>query len=118
MVYDDGDTTPLSIVVENIVKNISSKVPMVRTQTIGTSEEAIGLPDGTVAYAIFQNLDPTNFINLRVSTGGAIFARLDPDTKSDGKGGVAMLRLGSGATAPFAIADTAECKLRYIIVPA
>ena len=78
-------------------------------QSIGTSEEAITLGEVTSpGWAIFINRDPTNFIELRVATAGAKFAKLKP-------GEFAVLRLGSGAQAPFAIADTAACQMEYLI---
>ena len=78
-------------------------------QNIGTSEEAITLGEVTSpGWAFFINRDETNFIELRVATGGAKFAKLKP-------GEFAFLRLGSGAQAPYAIADTAACQLEYKI---
>lgn len=119
MVYDDPLGGDVSLEVVDLVKNVSSKKPVKLIQEIGTSEEAVDLGEtGTPVYAMFKNLDPTNFINLKVATGGAIFARLDPDTNEDGTGGVALLRLGSGATAPFAIADTAACRMAVMLLPA
>lgn len=115
--YEDSRFQTDGLSVEQIIKTVSSKKKVRHTQSIGTSEEAIALGEITSpGYAIFRNLDPTNFVNLKVATGGAIFARLDPDTNADGKGGVALLRLGSGAQAPYAAADTASCDIEYIIV--
>ena len=31
------------------------------------------------------NLDPTNYVEVKVATAGAIFARLAPDVDADGK---------------------------------
>lgn len=96
--------------VAGLLADVSSEKKIEHTQTIGTSEEAIVLGEITSpGWAFFKNVDPTNFINLKVATGGAIFAKLLP-------GEVAMLRLGSGAQAPFAIADTAPCALEYMLV--
>jgi len=81
------------------------------SQQIGTSEEAIDLGGlSTLGWAFFINVDPTNFIELRTGTGGTKFAKLQAN------GGFALLRLGSGITAPYAIADTAACWMRYAIV--
>ena len=79
-------------------------------QNIGTAEEAIGLGElSTLGWGMFKNLDATNYVELRVATAGAKFAKLKP-------GESCLLRLGSGITAPFAISDTAACNLEYMIV--
>ena len=80
-------------------------------QSIGfAAEEAINLGEVTApGWALFINRDATNFISLKVATSGAIFAKLKP-------GECALLRLGSGAQVPYAVADTAACQLEYFIV--
>ncbi len=79
-------------------------------QSIGTSEEAITLGDITVGgYARFENLDSTNFIELRQATGASDFCRLLA-------GDVAIFRISPDMTAPFAIADTASCDMRVTII--
>lgn len=118
MVYEDAQDGPMSLSVADLEKTVASKKPVRLIQEIGTAEEAIDLGDTTPAYAMFKNLDPTNYIDLKVATAGAVFARLDPDTDSDGKGGFAVLKLGSGAQAPFAIANTAACRMAVMICPA
>ena len=83
------------------------------TQTIGTTEEALDLGDvGTPGYILLVNLDPTNFVSVRAATGAANAIRLDAN------GGFALFKLGSGATAPFAIADTAACQIKYLLIEA
>lgn len=80
-------------------------------QSVGTSEEAVTLGDVTApGYAIFINRDATNYIELKVATGGAIFAKLSAN------GGLALLQLGTGAQAPFAIANTAACIMDILLV--
>ncbi len=81
-------------------------------QSIGfAAEEAIVLGECTApGWGLFINLDNTNFITLRVATGVTTGIELEA------KGGFALLKLGSTTTAPFAIADTAACRLSYMIV--
>lgn len=118
MSYEDQYGVTMKIEVVDRKQTVTTKRPVKLVQNVGTSEEAIDLGDtGTPVYAFFKNLDPTNFINLKVATGGAIFAKLRPDTNGDGTGGVAMLELGSGATAPYAIADTAACNMEIMLCP-
>lgn len=82
-------------------------------QTIGTTEEAIELGEITsLGYFVAINLDTTNFVSLRAGTGTGNFARLDPN------GGFCVGRFGSGAQTPFAIADTANCRVLFLICEA
>lgn len=118
LAYED-DLKEESISIEDIIKSSSAQKFIRHTQTIAITEEAIVLGEITSpTYCLFRNLDPTNFVELRVATSGAKFARLDPDTNSDGKGGIALLRLGSGAQVPYAIADTAPCEIEYFLIMA
>ncbi len=118
MVYEDAQDGPMSLSVADLEKTVSSRKPVRLIQEVGVTEEAIDLGDAAPAYAMFKNLDPTNYIELKVATGGAVFAKLDPDTDSDGKGGFAVLKLGSGAQAPYAIANSAACRMAVMICPA
>lgn len=93
-------------------------VRILRTeQTIGTSEEPIALGEiSAPAWAYFRNLDATNYLELKVATGGAIFAKLLGGTGGTPPGGdFCWLRLGSGAQAPYAIANTSPCQLEICI---
>jgi len=79
-------------------------------QAVGTSEEALLLGDVTAGgHIMLINRDSTNFVNVKVATAGAIFAKLKPLESM-------RLRLGSGATAPFVIADTASCNVEVFAV--
>lgn len=72
-------------------------------QTIGTTEETIPTTEiTTLGWAVFRNLDTTNYIRIGFSTG-VYGIRLEP-------GEVACFRLNPGASI-FAIANTAACKL-------
>lgn len=108
LTYEDSEGTSLpALAIANLLASLATKKFIWAKQNIGTSEEAISLGEVTSpGWAFFVNRDETNFINLKVATGGAIFAKIKP-------GEVALLRLGSGAQAPYAIADTAACQLEY-----
>lgn len=117
--YNDGVSRVTSQVVDRVDSVATSQKPLKCVQLIGTSEEAITLPEGGApGYALFKNLDATNYIELRVATAGAKFAKLRADTNSDGTGGFALLELGSGAQVPYAIANTAACRMEITIFPA
>lgn len=78
--------------------------------SVTTAEVVIPLgPVTAPGWAIFVNRDATNFIELRVATGGAKFAKLRA-------GKFAVLELGSGAQVPYAIADTATCEMEVLII--
>lgn len=76
-------------------------------QEIGfAADEALALGDVTTpGYAVFQNLDDTNYVEIGVGSFTA-FLKLEP-------GEFALCRLGT--TAPRAQADTAAVDLFYII---
>lgn len=108
--YDDSESDPIDLVVRLLQASVSSKLPARLKQNVGTSQEAINLGDVSApGWAMFVNRDLTNFVELRVSSGGAKFAKLLP-------GEFALLRLGSGAQAPYAIADTAAVQLDVFIL--
>jgi hypothetical protein len=75
-------------------------------QNIGTSDEALALGDITTpGWAVFQNLDDTNYVEIGVGSFTPV-VKLKP-------GEQAILRLGT--TAPRAQANTAAVDLFYII---
>lgn len=110
LAYEDSEDADELFSLTDLLASVASKKYIKHKQNIGTSEEAITLGEVTTpGWAIFINRDETNFINLKVATGGAIFAKLKP-------GEIALLRLGSGAQAPYAIADTAACQLEFFLI--
>lgn len=110
LAYEDSEDADVLLDIVDKLATVSVKRYVKGKQNIGTSEEAISLGDLSAAgYAFFRNRDETNYIELKVATSGAIFAKLLP-------GEVALLRLGSGAQAPYAVANTAACQLEYLIV--
>ena len=110
LAYADSADADELLAVVNKLANVSTKLYAKGKQSIGITEEAIDIGSLTApSWALFINRDATNYIELKVATGGAIFAKLLA-------GEPALLRLGSGAQAPFAIANTAACILEYIII--
>jgi hypothetical protein len=59
-------------------------------------------------WAFFQNMDPTNYLQLQNGVSGAVFLRLKP-------GEFAIVPLDTGCV-PYAIASTASCLMNYLIV--
>lgn len=110
LAYADANSSD-EISITDFVASLSNAGHSRYTQTITTSELALVLPPAvtTPGYVIIINRDPTNYVELRVATGGAKFARLDAN------GGFAILKLGSGAQAPFAIANSASCIVECLI---
>lgn len=114
--YDDNLQSD-SQTIEEVKVTIAGKRYTRLIQIIGITEEAIKLGEITAPTAfLFQNLDPTNIVQIRRATGETAFASLAPDVNGDGKGGfVAGSGLGSGAQAPFAIALVAVCRLAVFV---
>ena len=78
-------------------------------QNIGySSEEAIDIQEITnLGWAYFENLDDTDFVELRSATGVADFAKLKTLE-------IATLRMAANAV-PFAQANTSTVDLLYCI---
>lgn len=109
LVYSDSEGSEVPLDVADLLATVSTLKYTKAKQSIGITEEAINLGEVTApGWALFINRDAANFIELRVGTGGAKFAKLK-------SGEFAFLRLGSGAQVPFAIADTAPCQLEYFV---
>lgn len=78
------------------------------TQTVGTSEEALNLGDVNAAgLLIIQNQDATNYVELRPASGEADLVKLKA-------GEWAIFRLASST--PYAIANTASCVVKYLLI--
>lgn len=109
LAYSDSEGSEVPLDVADLLATVSTLKYTKAKQSIGITEEAINLGEVTApGWALFINRDAANFIELRVATGGAKFAKLKA-------GEFAFLRLGSGAQVPFAIADTAPCQLEYFV---
>lgn len=87
-------------------KMVKSKLTALITET-AVPLSGIASPQ----YLVLVNLDSVNFVNVKTGTGGTIFAKLLP-------GYALLVPLGSGALAPYVIADTASVDLAVMIVSA
>ena|SRR3990167_7473136 len=109
LLYSDSVGAQDSLSVPEVLADVATKTYIKHKQSIGTTEEAINLGEVTSpGWAVFINRDTTNYIELRVATAGAKFAKLLP-------GEFCVLRLASGAQAPYAIANSAACMMEYLI---
>ena len=64
----------------------------------------------SLGWAMFKNLDPTNYLEIRMATGASNDHIRIPPGKTAGP-----FWFGSDVTAPYAIANTAVCMLEYLI---
>lgn len=93
-----------------ILQDVAGDDYVKRTQTVGTSEEALGLGDLTSpGYILMFNRDATNYVAIRPGTGENDLIRVPP-------GGVALFYCH--ASAPFIIANTANCQVEYLLIEA
>jgi hypothetical protein len=110
LAYADSENADESLAIAALLATIATKKYTKHKMNVGITEEAVVLGECTSpGWAIFVNRDATNFIELRVATGGAKFAKMLP-------GECAMMRLGSGAQAPYAISDTSPCQMEYFLL--
>lgn len=105
------NTTGPDLTVDVIDKTVtpSSTVVAHHTQSIATSETAINLGGvSSLGYCIIVNRDPTNYVEIKTATSGTIFAKLFP-------GELAMFRIGSGVTAPYAVANSGAVQIEILL---
>lgn len=115
--YDDGDTSSsFELDSADSSRSVSTEKPLKTTQSVGTSEEAVLLGDiSAPCMCVLVNLDPTNYIEVKVATSGAIFAKLYP-RGTGGGANFCFVPLGSGAQAPFVVANTAACRMAIFLL--
>ncbi len=111
--YEDAFGVSAAIDLPALVLTLTTKKVFQTKQTVGFSvEEALLIGDiATLGYLVIVNRDETNFVNVKVATSGAIFAKLLP-------GRWCIVPLGSGAQAPYVIADTASCDIEIFLCAA
>lgn len=87
---------------------VSGTQLMDNVQAVGTSEEAILMGDVAAGgWCFFQNMDATNFVEIRSGTGATDLIKLLA-------GEFALFRMSADSSAPYAIADTGACNLRVL----
>jgi hypothetical protein len=110
LTFDDGLDDPEFEQVVGMLANVSSLKTTKVKVSVGTSEEAIPLGECTSpGWAFLKNLDNTNYVEVKTGTGGVIFGKMLP-------GEILCLRLGSGAQAPYWIANSGACMCKGLIV--
>ena len=78
-------------------------------QVVGTSEEPMILGDFTSpGFVIIKNLDATNYVEIKTGTGGIVMGKMKA-------GEPWMGRLGSGAQAPYLIANSGSCVVEITV---
>lgn len=109
LAYADANGVDAELLVESLQQSVSTKIISRAPQSIAITETVINLGSvASIGYVMLINRDTTNFVNVKTAASGTIFAKLPP-------GGFCILHLGSGVTAPVAIADTAACIIDKII---
>lgn len=107
-----GDDITFSV--SGVQRTVSGD-PLIGMQkvSVGTSEEAIPLGEVTAAGALMcgQNLDYTNYIEIRDATGASNDVIKVPPREPF------LFRFGSDVTAPYWIANTGACLVRYLLIP-
>jgi hypothetical protein len=116
----DYEDTTLDVLgdfdVTNTVSLVTTKL-LKTVQSIATSETALELGDiSSRGFCIIANLDPTNYVEVKVGTAGAIFAKLFPKDSTSGINWCCV-HLGSGAQSPYAIANSSACKVMIFLCP-
>lgn len=77
---------------------------------VGTSEEAMKLGElGSLGWGFLYNMDATNYVQILTGTSGTAMLKFKA-----GEG--YPFRFGSGVTAPYIIANTGACNVRYVLL--
>ena len=99
----------INLTAATLTIDVTGAQVMDNVQAIGfAAEEAILMGDVAAGGIWFvQNLDATNFVELRAATGATDFIKLLA-------GEWAIFRTSADASAPYAIADTAAVNVRFI----
>lgn len=113
LAYADANGVKAELLTGAVQFNATTKVIHRGSQSIATSDTALQLGGvGTLGYVLLVNRDTTNFVSVKTATSGTIIAKLLPN------GGFCLLYVGSGVTAPAAVADTAACVLDVLVLSA
>lgn len=110
LAFDSSETSEVvALQATDLAVTITAKNFQKTTITVGLTERSIPLGGVTTPrWAAFKNVGTTGNIGIRVASGGAYFATLN-------LGEIALLPLGAGAVAPWAIADAAGSRLEYLL---
>lgn len=111
--YTRGNFAALARSISALGITVSSDPLSFGVLSVLVTEVAIPLNGVTVGSSVawFKNLDATNYIEIRTATGAVKFLRLSA-------GEAWPLRLGSGISAPYAIATGGTCLLEYVLFSA
>lgn len=110
--YADGLTEDFFEVIAALLSS-AGKQRLRATQSVGfAAAEALGLGEITspVLLAV-KNLDTTNYVTVLTGVAGVVFAKLTA-------GAAMVVPLGAGAQAPYVQANTAACKIDYLVIAA
>lgn len=112
--YQKGNSPSVAFAKTGKKINVSGNPATGLIVSVGTSEEAIPLGEVTAAGAMMvgENLDDTNYIEIRDATGAS------NDIIKVGPREPFLFRFGSDVTAPYWIANTAACLVYYNLYPA
>lgn len=109
--YEDTFGVSASIDIPTLLVTLATKKILHTKQSVGITQEALVLGDITApCLLVLINRDDTHYVEVKVATSGAIMAKLDPNNIP-----WMIVPLGSGAQAPFAIANTAECDVEIFL---
>jgi hypothetical protein len=106
----DKDDAEFEQVISSLSATVSGDNFVRHKQLIGTTEEALDIGSlTTLGWCIIRNLDDENYVEIRSATGAGNDVIKIPALK------FALFHFGSDVTAPFAIANTADCLIDYFI---
>jgi hypothetical protein len=117
LTYSNPAIGPLGLgpIIFNFAKtffNITGKNYIFDSMSVPTTSGGTAIPVSglaNVGWAMFWNLDPTNYVDIMTVASGTAFIRLLP-------GECALFRFTPGITAPAMLAHTAACVVQFLIL--
>jgi hypothetical protein len=108
--YADAEGVSGSLDVSGLQVTLTSKKWHFIRQSIATSDTAINLGGiSSLGWMMLKNLDPVNYVEIKTAISGTVIGKMFPGETYGPK------RVGSGITAPAAIANTAAVDVAVAI---
>jgi hypothetical protein len=92
--------------------NITGQNYSAGTKSFPTTAGGTAIPlggVGTLGWAMFLNLDSTNYVQILNAASGTVLIRLNA-------GEIALFRFDAGVTAPVILANTAAVEVQWLIL--
>jgi len=110
LVYEDAEGSAGSLSNSDDIISVTTKKIARHRQAIATSDTVINLGGiSSMGWFMLKNLDTVNYVEIKTASSGTIIGKMLPGET------YGPVRIGSGVTAPAAIANSASCDIDVLI---